>query len=331
MRGFNVGVTMSLGDIELAIDYLNERKLVQRDILNTDESDQECVLITDDLEVTNNIVRDGIEIEIEEFEDVGDGFEDEGDELEYEEFEFDDEEIWGDEEVWEDEEVQSEDGEVELDDNEDYFEIEETVLDNTEIGLEDSENWEGDCNTKFHDAQLNRGLNIGKKDNQLSIENRVNSEMEREVNQSNKVIDINRSTTRRDENNRDNVINALDNEEEMLIRRLKEIELKKIKLDTENKKMGVVAGQGSNKIDTLTKIRDVKEKERNGGLSVEDYSAMKVDVLYREVRTFMRMMGVDKAIIPKKELEKQFGANNIRRLILKSYLILMGKGVTIGK
>lgn len=62
-----------------------------------------------------------------------------------------------------------------------------------------------------------------------------------------------------------------------------------------------------------------------------DYASMDIDALYKEVRRFMQEHGVQRNVVDKKVLEEKFGAQNIRKLIIKSYLILIGKGVTVGR
>lgn len=61
------------------------------------------------------------------------------------------------------------------------------------------------------------------------------------------------------------------------------------------------------------------------------YDAMEIDALYKEVKTYLVNRGVNKKLIELTELSERFGEQNIKKLIKKSYLILIGKGVTIGR
>ena len=65
--------------------------------------------------------------------------------------------------------------------------------------------------------------------------------------------------------------------------------------------------------------------------NADKYASLDIDALYSEVRKFMQLKGVAKSIVDKKMLEAEFGVQNIKKLILKSYLISIGKGVTIGR
>lgn len=61
------------------------------------------------------------------------------------------------------------------------------------------------------------------------------------------------------------------------------------------------------------------------------YDNLDIDALYGEVRKFLKLHNVEKKIIDIKILENEFGKANIKKLILKSYLISIGKGVTVGR
>ena len=61
------------------------------------------------------------------------------------------------------------------------------------------------------------------------------------------------------------------------------------------------------------------------------YTAMKDDELYTHVRKYLKMKEVQRKPVSLAELNQLFGAANIKRLLVKSYLIAFGKGVTIGR
>ena len=58
---------------------------------------------------------------------------------------------------------------------------------------------------------------------------------------------------------------------------------------------------------------------------------MTTEQLYKYVRQFMIKLGVDKRPVDLSALNTEFGEKNIKKLIIKSYLIKIGKGVTIGR
>lgn len=62
-----------------------------------------------------------------------------------------------------------------------------------------------------------------------------------------------------------------------------------------------------------------------------DYSVLDIDELYKEVRGYMMRSGVKKNVINRKDLDDKFGAQNIHKLLMRSYLISIGKTVTMGR
>ena len=61
------------------------------------------------------------------------------------------------------------------------------------------------------------------------------------------------------------------------------------------------------------------------------YEGLEIEVLYKEVKKFMVGHGVGKKPVAKELLEEEFGVKNIKILIARSYLIMMRRGVTIGR
>ena len=60
------------------------------------------------------------------------------------------------------------------------------------------------------------------------------------------------------------------------------------------------------------------------------YSNMKEKDLFQEVKKFLMEKDIAHNTVDIKILEDEFGKNNIVKLVIGNYLILMGKGVTIG-
>lgn len=60
------------------------------------------------------------------------------------------------------------------------------------------------------------------------------------------------------------------------------------------------------------------------------YDDMDIDALYRTVRGYIVKNGMSKGLVSRSLLDKQFGKSNVDKLIFKSYLISVGKGVTFG-
>ena len=88
-----------------------------------------------------------------------------------------------------------------------------------------------------------------------------------------------------------------------------------------------------------SKVKDVHKKhiekvdvtESKPQTDYERYSSMQIDSLFNEVREFMVGLGVEHSTIDISKLVQKFGQLNIKKLIDKSYIIKIGKGVTIGR
>lgn len=122
-------------------------------------------------------------------------------------------------------------------------------------------------------------------------------------------------------------------EKERQERLRKVLEIKKMKQAQEQaaKTNAVKNKQTAHKdaVDNLNK--NIKSAPIQNGSLYDKYNSLDTDALYDEVRKFMNTHNVGKRIVDVKILENEFGKANIKKLILKSYLISVGKGVTIGK
>lgn len=78
------------------------------------------------------------------------------------------------------------------------------------------------------------------------------------------------------------------------------------------------------------KAKAVQKPTSTSNSKIEYYSSLDINSLFKEVKAFADKQGLSRKIIDKKVLENQFGRANINKLILKSYLISIGKGVTFG-
>ena len=315
--GFNVGSTISLGDMSLAIDYLLDKESfepelqeVKEKITNRQEDggkkeerfNGELKIVTDKSdELDNREIGNGTSeddeydlSDMEEYYDDGD-YEDGDVEEEYlddEDEYFEDEDDYFEDEYFEDEDDYFED---------EYFEDEDDSVEvKPSIQLEDSE-----VRDK-KESEIERALR--KKEEELK---RRLAEIERKE-----------ELKRREEEARLKELQAL---ERKILEAEKRLKTNDLARDTvENKKVEVKArGQ-------RTAPRKVQPKNGRAD-SIQMYSELDIDALYNEVRTFMQSKGVAKSIIDRRVIEKRFGSHNIRKLILKSYLISIGKGVTIGK
>lgn len=108
------------------------------------------------------------------------------------------------------------------------------------------------------------------------------------------------------------------------VARLREEKIKELK---EAKRRELIAKKKKEMLNEKVK-QAAKEKPK---AEVNIYDTMEIEALYTEVRKFMSSLGVSRSIVDTKTLDDKFGKHNIRKLILKSYLISIGKGVTIGR
>jgi hypothetical protein len=74
-----------------------------------------------------------------------------------------------------------------------------------------------------------------------------------------------------------------------------------------------------------------EQKADAGGMSkISMYSAMDEKALYKEVKKFLELRHVAKAPVDRKIVEAEFGVDNVLKLIKRGYLVSVGRGITIG-
>ena len=79
------------------------------------------------------------------------------------------------------------------------------------------------------------------------------------------------------------------------------------------------------------KLVKAENKVSNEPVKTDAYSQMNIETLYANVKRFLVSSGVNKGLVSLATLNQKFGEENIKKLIKKSYLILIGKGVTVGR
>lgn len=87
-------------------------------------------------------------------------------------------------------------------------------------------------------------------------------------------------------------------------------------------------------VDTICEPRARKAKELKAeeviGSKYDKYTVMNINALYANVSRYMISKGVRHKPIDINELNEKFGTDNIKKLIVKQYLIKTKKGVTVG-
>ena len=114
--------------------------------------------------------------------------------------------------------------------------------------------------------------------------------------------------------------------------RLAKTKAEQKKTNIEPKKTKPIQKSNNEKVIKSENTEKVKPVDRQvSDLDINKYSGMEIDELYKYVKSFLIKNNVKSSAIDKSILDKNFGAANINKLIMKSYLILLGKKVTIGK
>lgn len=74
-----------------------------------------------------------------------------------------------------------------------------------------------------------------------------------------------------------------------------------------------------------------KPKEKSyTSLGENRYNEMELDTLAKYMRAYLNSNGVSRGPVDVEKVTKEFGSNNVNRLLKKCYIIKIGKGITIG-
>ena len=109
-------------------------------------------------------------------------------------------------------------------------------------------------------------------------------------------------------------------------RELRKIQSNRDKVISDEKRRRILA-----EIKRREQLKALNSKNNDEKESKIDYSSLDIDSLYKEVRNLLKANNIEHNIVDVKVLESRFGKSNIKKLIIKSYLISIGKGVTIGR
>lgn len=301
IKGFNVGVVVSLGDMELALDYMNNPEIFKPDIdsilkeKHLDASDDEELALPSCLLMSDNAVENIEEDEDELVIDI-----DQDDEY-FEEVDNDNsnEEIDISTDDTEDEE--SGDGE----DDEYTIDIDELDNDTDEIDTGYFEEYE---DKQEEENTINKSIK--------TVDIRQNNAVKNDIGTRVKKHDREAKSQRELE---------LERKLDMALHKLNSVENKVLGLAKNNKQqIEVKQKQAKNIINT--KKNDNKQKS-----NYDVYNKMDIEALYKYIKDYMSKLGVKRNVIDRAILEKEFGKDNIWKMINKNYLIRVGNGLTIGR
>ena len=355
MIGFNAGINISLGDIELALDYLQDGDICESDLIAVKSDNKENIIEDKILEpaYAGNIADADEEDEDDlDFGDESDDYENdedsEDDDLDMDDIDFEDEDDedldFGDEE------------EGEFEDDEDLDEFE----DDEDLDFGDEEEYEEDSEV---DDDLDELFDDEEEENQVVRKDVVKENV---VKQESKVIEPTTVKSAREIELEKRLLEleVLAKEKKLMeereASRQRELELERKLAEAEKLLEGGVKNESNQKVtqnrnatvnsasDNIRNNSSAKEREllqqkqrlarerqlqalQEKKLKEIDYSNLEIDALWKEVRRFMIEQGVQSKLVHKSVVENKFGASNIKKLYLKGYLIPFGSKLTIGK
>ena len=213
--------------------------------------------------------------------------------------------------------------------------IENQDIKNSECKLQDSECKIDNSLIELQDLECKDNIEKCKVDeNKKEIKNEVYEGMEEKQGEENVFTD----SLNYDNNNinhKNTVINS-QNEVECKLKDSKcKIDSNNLENQTSECKLQDSKCKVSNDDERRRKIELIKKMvQMKKGESKQDkitrYSNMKEKDLFQEVKKFLMEKDIAHNTVDIKILEDEFGKNNIVKLVIGNYLILMGKGITIG-
>lgn len=340
MRGFNVGVTVSLGDMELALDYINNEEHFMPDIekykIRRRKNGERCMEVTDKSDEEVKDIRESVgerlkgipglgysvredyrnNEDIENDSDIDEEYLDNSED--YFEDDFVDGADFKDEytEEYEDEYIE-EYGDEYIEEHEDEY---EEFEDNWDEYMED----DGE-NEYIEDEHVEDGDNYfedGKKEVEPldNIEDTKEEFLESEIEVGNTARKADRritmGSTIRVKTKASSKAEMKDNQEIQMNKKIQEME-------QEIKRLKALSKSNIQKNNAGLQEGSMKDTDK--------YDSLDIDALYNEVKAYMNKMGVGRSLMNRKQLEDEFGQENVKRLLLKSYLITLGNRVTIGR
>ena len=307
--GFNVGAVISLGDMEKTIEFISENSDEITDNKSVDNIDEKFMLKSLPQPITVNSIIEKNEIDEEEFELDDSDFDNIlGDEYSEDEYEDTKDVKINKTDLLIKLQKEKEDRDKQAEYNERQSELikQKDLIEDSEERLRKAKEVESNI---LKQEQDNHEIEELKR--QLEKERRAREKAEELAKEKQKA-------------NLLSEINAEKDKSAKLAEKLREEKLAQLR---ENKRKEIIEKKKKEMLNEKIKQASL-EKDKN---NVNLYDTMEIEALYSEVRKFMSSLGVNRSIVDTKTLEDKFGKQNIKKLILKSYLISIGKGVTVGR
>lgn len=136
----------------------------------------------------------------------------------------------------------------------------------------------------------------------------------------------------------DNTEKVIDNEQQKTIEQMRkrmanmEKQIQAMTKDkAHNKSLNDNKNMNNDFIDNAISNIEASNKKGESFNNYDKYTVMSIETLYNTVKHYMISHGVGSKPIEYTMLTKEFGEINIKKLVQKSYLIKIGKGVTVGR
>ncbi len=234
-----------------------------------------------------------------------------------------------------------------IEEDEDTFDDEDDTFADTDNSLDGTDNEKEQFNSKdttvTEEAEPDEydDIDLDEEDELSEILNRagVTSVEHKEIKEETVKQQVKKTqTTEKQDDSLDDEIKKRD-AELIKLRKMYELKQKEREVEELRRKLGDETEASVKKHEAVKSEKPAEKKASSLGLSikektdieVEDYSSMPIGKLYETVSKYMIQNGVSKGPIDISVLSKKFGASNINNLLKKSYLIRMGKGVTVGR
>lgn len=234
-----------------------------------------------------------------------------------------------------------------IEEDEGTFDDEDDTFAGTDDSLDGTDNEEEQFNSKdttvTEEVESNDydDIDLDEEDELSEILNRagVTSVEHKEIKEETVTQQVKKTqTTEKQDDSLDDEIKKRD-AELIKLRKMYELKQKEREVEELRRKLGDETEASVKKQEAVKSEKPAEKKASSLGLSikektdieVEDYSSMPIGKLYETVSKYMIQNGVSKGPIDISVLSKKFGASNINNLLKKSYLIRMGKGVTVGR
>ena len=318
-------------------DYSDDEE-DESDDFEDESDDDESDDWGDDLDAWEDDSDDDEEDLYEDSDDWGDyeDFEDESDEDESDE-------DWGDDSDFDTDLEDAEDSEDDWGDYEDSEEEDEDIDDedwgdldaDLEDGLLNTEdklnNKENISSSAIIQAEIHRKPDIedseDKKNSSLPVNNvskQINSATEKSIKHYNKITKEENIRTVIKDRDSDTQEKSIHSTDPINKHRTENVINGKTKNNT-NKKL--VRTENKQAI-----VKDTNSKRKTNKISKEQYySSLDIDTLYEKLKVFLDKRGIKHSVIDRSIADAEFGVNNINRLIMKNYIVILKGKITISK